>query len=200
MRSPHLCAALSIIILTSTLASQVATSRLEGTVQDSSGAMIGGAQLSLVNNKTQVRAETAASPQGYFVFPSLQPGTYTMTAEAPGFRKATVSNIELNVGDTISEVVKLEVGQVTETITVEASTIRIQTTEASITRAVTMRDIDMLPQLGRGPIVLASLQPGVQINPADNSFSRINGMRQGSNNNTLDGVDVNDSVLPRLGL
>jgi hypothetical protein len=67
-------------------------------------------------------------------------------------------------------------------------------------RAVTLRDIDVLPVLGRGPIGLAIFTPGVQVDPGDNSFSRVNGTRQGANNATLDGIDVNDSVVPRLGL
>ncbi len=179
---------------------QVQSGRIEGTVQDSSGAVVPGARLSIVSVRTQVKVEVVADPQGYYVFPILQPGVYTISAEASGFRKATVSNIVLTVGVTLRQDVKLEVGALAETITVEASSVRVQTTEPTIQRAVTLRDIDTLPQLGRNPIALAVFQPGVQINPGDASFSRVNGMRQGSNNNTLDGIDVNDSVLPRLGL
>ncbi|MGH9671585.1 MAG: TonB-dependent receptor domain-containing protein, partial [Bryobacteraceae bacterium] len=93
-----------------------------------------------------------------------------------------------------------EVGQVAETVTVEANVERIQTSESHHGRVITMRDIDVLPQLGRTPIILAVFQPGVQINPGDVTFSRVNGLRQGSNNAKLDGIDVNDSVVPRLGL
>ncbi len=183
---------------------QVQSGRIEGTVFDASGAVIPNAKLTIVNTRTHTTVDAQANEQGYYVFPILQPGVYSLTAEAPGFRKGTVTNIDLTVGFTLRQDVKLAVGAVTENVVVEASTVSVQTTEATIQRAVTMRDIDTLPQLGRGPIGLASFQPGVQVFGAnttgDASFSRVNGMRQGSNNNSLDGIDVNDSVLPRLGL
>ncbi len=89
-----------------------------------------------------------------------------------------------------------------------ANTVNVQTADAQVANSVTMKDIDTLPQLARTPITLAVFQPGVQINPqangsssgADYSFAHVNGLRQGSNNNTLDGIDVNDSVAPRIGL
>ena len=96
----------------------------------------------------------------------------------------------------------------TETIEVQANTISVQSTDAQVANSVTIKDIETLPQLARTPITLAVFQPGVQINPqangsssgADYSFAHVNGLRQGSNNNTLDGIDVNDSVAPRIGL
>lgn len=188
------------LLATASLFAQVQGARVEGVVQDSSGAVIPGAKLQIVNTRTQVQQEVQTDAQGYYIFPLLQPGFYNLTVEAGGFKKATLTNIELNVGMTIRQDVPLEVGAVVDSIVVESSSIRVQTTEGTIQRSVTLRDIDTLPQLARNPIVLATYQPGVQINPGDNSFSRVNGLRQGSNNNTLDGIDVNDSVLPRLGL
>jgi hypothetical protein len=104
--------------------------------------------------------------------------------------------------------VTLEVGQVTEVVEVKANVVSVQTADAQVSQSITMSDIATLPQLGRTPITLAIFQPGVQINPqadgsssgADYSFAHVNGLRQGSNNNTLDGIDVNDSVAPRIGL
>ena len=190
------------LLLTFSLTAQIQNARIEGTVHDSSGAIVPGAKLLIVNTKTQVKAAVEANASGAFVFAAVQPGIYTLTAESTGFRKATLTNIEVNVGVTIRQDIKLEVGAVSDSITVEFNAVRVQTTEATIQRAVTLRDIDTLPQLGRGPIALATFQPGVQLgaSPNDPSFARINGMRQGSNNNTLDGIDVNDAVNPRLGL
>ena len=184
------------------LTAQIQNARIEGTVKDSTGAVIPGAKLSIVNIGTQAKLEAAADSSGFYFFPTLQPGFYTLVAEASGFRKETVTKIEVNVGVTIRQDLKLEVGTLTDAVTVEAITVRVQTTDATIQRAVTLRDIDTLPQLGRNPIALATYQPGVQLgtSPNDPSFARVNGMRQGSNNNTLDGIDVNDAVLPRLGL
>jgi hypothetical protein len=111
-----------------------------------------------------------------------------------------IEGIELNVSAIVAQAIKLEVGQTTDSVEVQASLVSVQTTDSQISRAVTMREIDTLPQLGRSPIGLAAFQPGTQINPADSTFSHINGNRQGSNNATLDGIDVNDSLVPRLGL
>jgi hypothetical protein len=192
--------AVLVSLLASLAFGQVATSRLDGNVQDESGAVIPGAKILAVNDRTQLRAETTSNSEGSYVFPSLQPGTYTLTVEAKGFRKAVVNNVELNVSVATTQRFKLEVGQVTETVVVEAEAVRVQTTDAQIGRTVTLRDIDTLPQLGRSPIILAVFQPGVQIDPSDSTFSRVNGQRQESNNATLDGIDVNDAVVPRLGL
>ncbi len=181
---------------------QIQSARMEGTVQDSSGASIPGAKLAIVNTRTQVRIAAESDSAGSYSFPTLTPGFYELSAEANGFRKFTIANIEINIGVTIRQNLKMELGTVTDTILVESSSVRVQTTEATIQRAVTIRDIDTLPQLARNPIALATYQPGVALGdrPGDPSYARVNGMRQGSNNNTLDGVDVNDAVAPRLGL
>ncbi len=180
--------------------SQVTTARLEGTVQDATGAVVPNASVTAVNIRNQEKQAQTASPRGSFVFPTLQPGLYSLTAEAPGFRTAITSNIELTVGGTFTQVVKMEIGSTSETVSVEANALSVQTTDSMISRAITLKDIDTLPQLARTPITLAVFQPGAQINPGDTSFTRINGQRQGSNNATLDGIDINDSVVPRLGL
>ncbi|MBI5283105.1 MAG: TonB-dependent receptor [Candidatus Solibacter usitatus] len=189
-----------LLVLATLGVAQVSTSRLEGSVQDESGAVIPGAKVVAVNDRTQARAEMTTGPEGLFVFPSLQPGTYTVTVEAKGFRKSVINSVELNVSVATTQRVKLEVGQVTESVVVEAEAVRVQTSDAQLGRSVTIRDIDTLPQLGRSPIILAVFQPGVAINPSDTTFAYVNGMRQGSNNATLDGIDVNDAVVPRLGL
>ena len=179
---------------------QTATSRLDGTVQDPTGAVIAGAKVTAVNDNTRATSETTSNVAGLFVFQALQPGMYTLNVESAGFRKAVINAIELNVAGIVTQVVKMEVGSVTESVVVESTAVRVQTSEATVSRVINMRDIDVLPQLGRSPMVLAVFMPGVQINPGDTSFSRVNGTRQGSNNSKLDGIDVNDSAVPRLGL
>jgi len=202
MRTLHFCSfCLLAFELVFAANAQTSTARLEGMVQDQSGAVIGGAKVSVINDGTRQVSVVTTSATGLFVFPALQPGMYTLSVEASGFRKAVINAIELNVAVTVSQPVKMEVGAVTENVVVESTAIRVQTSEATVSRVINMRDIDVLPQLGRSPMVLAVFQPGVQIsNPADVTFSRVNGTRQGSNNAKLDGIDVNDSVVPRLGL
>ena len=189
-----------ITMLAGSLFGQVESARLQGTVQDASGAVIPQALVVAVNVKTQSKAQVSTDSSGAYTFLSLAPGTYNLSVEAAGFRKAVIDNIELGVSAILAQHVKMEVGQTTESVEVQANTVTVQTTDSQVSRAINMRDIDTLPQLGRSPIGLAPYNPGVQINPADNTFSHVNGNRQGSNNATLDGIDVNDSLVPRLGL
>ena len=189
------------------LIAQTNSARLEGTVEDQSAAVVSNAQVTAVNIKTQRSSRTTTTGQGIFVLPALQPGMYQLTVDAPGFRKAVVNALELNVDSTVSEIIKLEVGQATESVMVEAENVAVQTGESQIGRVINLRDISTLPQLARTPLTLAIFaSPGVQVFQqgssagSDTSYSHINGLRAGSNNNTLDGIDVNDSVAPRLGL
>ncbi len=194
------CVVVSLFVFS--LVAQIQDARIEGNVYDSSRALIPGAKLVLTNTKTQVRTDAEANTSGSFSFPIVPPGFYSLSAEAKGFRTEVITNIEVNVGVTLRKDVVLEVGSVGDTVSIEANSLGVQTTEATVQRAVTLKDIDTLPQLGRGPIALATYQPGVLLgaSPNDSSFGRINGNRQGSNNNTLDGIDVNDASQPRLGL
>jgi hypothetical protein len=193
-------ASLALLLAFRTGTSQVTTARLEGVVQDPSGAVVQGARASVISIRTLARAETLVNAQGLFVFLPLQPGAYTLSVEAPGFRKALVSGLELNVGATVFQTVRLELGAITESMTVTANEVRVQTADAQIAGAITLRDINVLPQLFRMPMALALFNPGMQIDPADWSASRVNGTRQGSNNVRLDGIDVTDTGTPRLPL
>ena len=203
MRHIHIRALIALAFFASAAFAQTRASRLEGTVQDQSGAVVPGAKVTAINAKTQSRGDATTGPQGEFTIPTLQPGTYTISVEASGFRKTVINDLELNVGETQSQIVKMEVGQTSESVMVEANAASVQTTDSDISNAITMRNIDTLPQLNRSPITLAIFQAGVQIDVRagqDASFSHVNGLRQGSNNSTLDGIDVNDSLVPRLGL
>jgi hypothetical protein len=179
----------------------VSTSRLEGTIQDESGAVVPGAKVEAVNVKTGIATQASSDAAGRYIFQSLVPGLYNVNVEAAGFRKAVVPKLTLNVGDTVTQVIKMEVGSVVESVTVEANTLQVQTADAQLSNIVTLRDIETLPQLGRSPMNLAVFNTGIQIDVSSGySYSRVNGLRQGSNNATLDGIEVNDPVVPRLGL
>ena len=185
---------------------QTQAARLQGIVRDSSGAIVPNAKVVAVNSQTKDTADATTNASGLYMLPALRPGTYTLTVEASGFAKTTITDIELAVSANIAQDVKLEIGKLTETVEVKANAVTVATTDAQVSSAVTMRDIDTLPQLARTPLTLAIFQPGVQISQngsntgTDTSFSHVNGLRQGSNNSTLDGIDVNDAVAPRLGL
>jgi hypothetical protein len=180
---------------------QVGTGRLDGGVVDATGGTIAGAKITVVHQATQSKNETSTNADGSFVFPSLQAGLYTISVESKGFRTAVVAGVEINISTSVTQKFKLEVGDIAEHVEVTAESVRVQSTEAQIGRTVTMKDIDTLPVLGRSPINLAVFSPGIQLsNPGDVTFSNVNGQRQGASNSTLDGIDVNDAVVPRLGL
>src|SRR5260370_739015 len=185
---------------------QTQAARLQGIVHDASGAIVPNAKIVAINMQTRDASDATTNASGLYVLPALRPGTYTLTVEAPGFSKTSVTDIELAVSSSIAQDVTLEIGKLTEVVEVAANAVTVGTTDAQVSAAVTMRDIDTLPQLARTPITLAIFQPGVQISQngsntgTDTSFSHVNGLRQGSNNSTLDGIDVNDATAPRLGL
>jgi hypothetical protein len=187
---------------------QTQTARLQGVVHDASGAVVPSAKVVVVNDLNKEKSEAVSNETGLYVLPVLRPGVYTLTVEAAGFSKAVVKGIELDAAANLTQNVALEVGQVSSVVEVTANTVTVQSADSQVANSVTIKDIETLPQLARTPITLAVFQPGVQVNPqangsssgADYSFAHVNGLRQGSNNNTLDGIDVNDSVVPRIGL
>ena len=199
---------LAAALLAAVCSAQTQTARLVGTVHDSSGASLPNAKVSAMNIGTKQTSEAITNANGDYVMPALQPGTYSLTVEAGGFRKARIDGIDLAAASNVSQAITLEVGQLTEVVEVTANTVNVQTTDSQVANSVTIKEIETLPQLARTPITLAIFQPGVQVNPqangsssgADYSFAHVNGLRQGSNNNSLDGIDVNDSVAPRIGL
>ena len=208
MRIKLTAAAAALFFLSANVFAQTQSARLVGTVHDASGAAIPNAKITATQQETKKTTETTSSATGEYVLPALQPGTYSLAVEAAGFRRAVVDGLQLDAAANMSQSVTLEVGQVTEVLEVKANALAVQTTDSQVNQSVTLSDIATLPQLSRTPITLAIFQPGVQINPqangsssgADYSFAHVNGLRQGSNNNTLDGIDVNDSVAPRIGL
>ncbi len=195
-----ICFALILLALATLAWAQVATGRIEGTVLDPAGAVVPQASVTATNTRTGIVINVKANERGVFIFASLPPSIYALTVEAQGFRKAVLANLELNAAVSINEIIRLEVGSLTEAVTVEAEAVRVNTSDAQVGKTVTLKDIDTLPQLGRGPLAIAVFAPGMSINPGDVSFTRVNGTRQGSNNVRLDGIDANDAVVPRFGL
>jgi hypothetical protein len=187
-----------ILIVPATIIAQVSTSRLQGTLVDQSGAIVPGAKIVALNNKLGTSAEATSNERGLYVFPSLLPGDYNVTVEKAGFRTAVHRNVVLTVSTTVDEPFKLEVGRATDSVGVQANVERVNTADAQIGFSVSFRDIDLLPQLDRNPMTLALSAPGVQVNASTPATSRVNGLRQDSNNAKLDGIEVNDPVTSGL--
>ena len=174
------------------------TGTITGTVQDQSGAVIAGANVRAQNPATNFTRETTSGTNGFYRFDQLPVGTYTLTAEATGFKRSVTQQVALSVNDTLTLDLRLEVGQVTETVTVSEAPSAVNTETSVLGRTVDNRTLNDLPILsganGRNPLALAPLQAGVipagQVGP----FS-VNGQRAQSNNFLLDGGDSNDLAI-----
>src|SRR5579859_8206633 len=101
--------------------SQTATTEVNGTVTDESASVVSGATVKLINQETKIQDQTTSNSTGYFVFVNVRPGTYVLKAEAKGFKTTAVAAFDVLVNTTISQPMKLAVGQVTETVEVEAA-------------------------------------------------------------------------------
>jgi hypothetical protein len=189
----------SISVFPTSGSAQSSDARLQGSVLDSSGTAIPKCRLSAVHKATQARYDVEADEGGLFLFSSLAPGEYTVTAQAPGFRTEVRIKVLLHPGTTVSERFRLEAGKPGEPVVTEARAVGLESHNSRISGYVGSRDIEMLPLLERQPVHLAAYQPGVQVEGGNESFSRVNGTRQGSNNLKIDGLDANDPLSPRLG-
>jgi hypothetical protein len=174
-----------------------ATSQVSGAVSDASGALIPNASLELENTETGLKRTATTDSTGSYAFLQVVPGNYRMTVKANGFRTATVSEVKLLVNNPATLNVKMEVGQLTETVSVVATTERLNTVDASIGNAIDNKPIVQMPLNARNIVGLLALQPGVVFTGEGDTDSRngaVNGGKSDQANVTLDGVDVNDQM------
>ncbi|MBM3745806.1 MAG: TonB-dependent receptor [Acidobacteria bacterium] len=177
---------------------QTGTSRIIGTVTDTSGAVVPNATVTVVNEATGVRQQQTTTEAGVFGFPSLPVGSYTITVEMPGFKTARSEKNILEVGTPLTINLTLEVGTPTETITVEAAAERLQTANAALGHVVEQKVVVDLPLNGRNPLALLVLEPGVvqRSSGAAGSGIHVNGSRDRAFNVTVDGIEANESTVP----
>ena len=180
---------------------QATTGTLRGTVTDVNGAAIAGANVTVVNEATGAAASALnTNSEGTFDAPALQPGLYTVTVEAPGFKRAVSKGTNVNVGIVNPVAIVLEAGNVAETVTVTAGTEEVvQRDQAQISTTIEARRIQDLPSNGAGGGIdtLALLAPGVVANRSGGTNTNgtglsVNGNRGRSNNFQIDGADNND--------
>lgn len=178
---------------------------LTGTVTDASGAKAPGVKVEIKNVGTGVTTTLTTNQDGTYEAPFLQPGNYTVTASAEGFKTAVKSNIDLRVGDRSTADFVLQVGGVSEQITVSSGVQQIETTTADLGQVIGAKSTAQLPLLGRNPFQLITVASGVQHTPAlasrsDRPFDNggmdaynINGSRTFTNEFLLDGTPDDSS-------
>ena len=184
----------AVVICPRPVAAQSAFGRLAGTVFDHTDASVPGATVTLQNALTGQSQTITTSDAGTFLFPQVQPGLYAVTLTLAGFKPATFTDVEINVGVERSLTVHLEIGSVTEAVTVVAGGSLVQTTTPEVTQTVIQRQITDLPLDGRNPIELIRLQAGVLGIPT-RTATTINGGRPTWTQITLDGINIQDNFI-----
>ena len=181
-----LLTAWAILVAAVPVLAQRVQGTISGTVNDPSGAVVPKAQVTVTNQDTGAKRTASASETGMFTFTNLEPGTYTVSATAPGFKTLDKPNIDLHVaGERVVPMV-LEVGATTEAVTVQGGATLVETSSGEVYNVIESRQIQELPLNGRSFVQLTLLVPGAAASDTENP--RFTGL--------LGGVDISMSGSP----
>jgi Carboxypeptidase regulatory-like domain len=171
-----------------------AAASLSGTVTDSSGAVLPGANIVVKNNATAGTFTTVSNEEGTFTVPAVNAGTYTVTVTLVGFKTVVLNDVVVNAGVPATVRARLDVGGLEETVTVAAASDIIQTQTAAVTTTMDLKQITSLPLTSRNALDFVANLPGVNT-PGTRRDSRVNGLPQGAINITVDGMSMQDNHL-----
>jgi hypothetical protein len=195
-----------VVWLAPTGNAQSTTGSIYGTVADSSGAVIPQAAVTVVEVQTNETHATASNESGNYVFPSLAPGSYTVTAKRNGYQTETQTGIRLDTNQNLHVIFNLNVGSIVQNVTVTATTTLVDTRESELGSTIDQARLEQLPLNGRNAYDLVQLSPGVtNYSAAQNSqyvgdvagatFST-NGLRAYENSFYLDGANNTSYYRP----
>jgi len=171
------------------------TASVTGTITDNSGAVVPQATVTVTNLGTGQQVAIKTDDSGAYTAPQLPPGDYRVTVESQGFKRIVQEPVNLQVDQRLRLNFALEVGQVTENVTVSAEAAAIQTENATVGTAVTSAQTTELPLNGRNFLQLNLLVPGAQsqVNGSNHSAQggglEVHGLRENSNYYWVDGID-----------
>jgi hypothetical protein len=180
---------------------QSVTGQIQGSVTDSTGAVVAGAAVKLTHNLSQTTHSFTTDGTGSFSFFGLVPGAYSLTVSQPGFKGYTQRNITVAAQERVDlHEIKLEVGEVSTSIAVEASTVHVATDSSDRSVAIGLRQIEDTPTRGRNPLGLIMTLPGVQTLSSNDfrgwsggGIPGINGGQTGQVILNMDGASSQDS-------
>jgi hypothetical protein len=184
------------------LKGQIATTTaLVGTVADSTGKVVPNATVTAVETGTQDTYKTLTNDVGYYSIQFVRVGRYQITVEQPGFKRVTKTGIPVEINQTVRTDFMLEVGAVTQTVTVEAAATAIKTDDATVSEVLGTRAVAELPLSFRDPMQLALTTPGVL--QTDNSLTGVPpgqrfigaGTRAIDNDMSLDGISIINNLI-----
>ncbi len=226
MRKPR--AAVAALIILMALGTAVAwagiTGSISGIVTDPTGGVLVGAQVTATETQTGVRSETTTDSKGFYSFPSLAIGTYTLEVQVSGFKTYTRSGLVIDANSALSVDATLQVGEASEHVTVLSDAVHVETESTQNGDVITGDTMTTVPLNGRAYTDLLSLQPGVvpssmaqpvqkqfggltdrnvsgDLNPGNQS---INGQRQSANGFMVNGSNVEEGknngagIIPNL--
>ena len=136
-------------VLSATNVLAQATATIVGAVTDSGGKVIANARVTVTQKETGLTRQVTTNDRGFYVVHSLPVGAYTVAVEAPGFKRKSVTGITLQVNEEPRIDVTLEVGAVSETVTIDAQTTLLQTESASVGQVIDNRYTTQIPLNGR---------------------------------------------------
>ena len=187
---------LSFQLVPSALAqSELAT--VFGRVTDQSGAVVPEAEVEIKNVETGLSVVRTTNSDGLYSIPSLHPSHYLISIRKAGFKTVTLTELTLNVQDNVARNFQLQVGSISESITVTADAYNVNTTDAAVSTVVDRNFANNLPMNGRSFQTLIQLTPGVVVatsSLSDGGQFNINGQRANANYWMLDGVSANIGV------
>jgi len=190
---------LALLAIALVPAAQAQTATVSGTISDQTGAVVPGVSVTAQNKDTNVTRTSNSDESGTYRITNLVPGFYDFTVAKTGFRTIKYTQLQLNVSQSLTLDVKIEVSAVAETIEVSGNTIApIELENQQISNVIDSRTLTALPLLTRDPYSLIALSPGVVTTNSGLGGFAVNGSRERNNNFLLDGVDNNDTDVPGI--
>lgn len=185
-----LCALALLLAVPFAAHAQVTTAAVRGTVADEQGAAIAGAEVTITNVETSFNRTVSTGTDGVYNFPDLPLGLFKLRATHAGFKSTEQTGITLHANDSLVVNIALKVGAVSESVTVEASPIAVETTNGELTGSIQGNQVADLPLNGRNFMQLVTTVPGVAAGPQFSSLAK--GLKGGSDLSISGGaVDAN---------
>lgn len=177
------------------VSAQVPTGSIVGTVVDAQGAAVQGAEVTITSKTTNTAFTAHTEPNGGYEVASLTYGLYRVEVKKDGFKTTTVEDVKLDASTQLSvPPIVMQVGAVTETVTVEAGGAeQVQTTSSEVTQVIDTAQLNDLPILDRSPLGMISMEPGVDSN--NKTGTVIDGQRASFTSLTLDGINIQDNFI-----
>ncbi len=191
-----ICVIVGCVLIGQNLWGQAVSARLEGVVQDQSKGVIPAVTVVAVNEGTGIQFQAASNESGRYIFPTLPPGSYTVSAEQTGFKKTVLRGLLLQIGDARTQDLTLAPGDVTESVTVTSEATSVDATTAALGDVVQNRQAVDLPLNGRDPMMLFYLEQGT--NPLDRVASSqqqvgsVNGLDPNTSSVKVEGINASN--------